>query len=92
MGFGRQQVIGWLYYFRRAEDPAAEAVVRLLGSEIPPEVVDQHQAVSSLMELFNAARVRPTRDACVAALESCDGSVYDGAHAPCTLRHPHTTR
>lgn len=89
MGFGRQQVIGWLFYFRRAQDPAAEAVVRLLGGEIPPEVIEPNQAVSSLLELFAAARAKPSRQACEAALESCDGSIYSGANAPALLRHLH---
>ena len=78
MGFERASTVGWLYYFRGAEDPAAEAVIRLVEGEMPPPIVNQNQAVSNLMELFSAARAKPSRKDCEAALESCDGIIYDG--------------
>jgi hypothetical protein len=84
MGFARDHVVGWLYHFRNSvsEGPAELAAARLLDGEVPEPVVDQTQAIASLMDLFGAARVKPTRDACAAALDSCGDSIFDGATSP----------
>lgn len=40
--------------------------------------MDETQAVTSLMEMFRDARVKPTREACAAALSSCSACTFDG--------------
>lgn len=85
-GFVRERVVGWLYFFRDAEAPMAEAVTRLLDGDVPPPVMNENARVASLLEMFAGARVKPTEKAAKKALTSCRQDLFEGVSPRYVLR------